>query len=154
MTWPHDDTQSLIAFYGKPWIDSSLLVDVTPPFVMKYESAIVHGLLVHNKIAVALSTALKTIWDHYGNDQHIIDATGISNYSGSYNYRSVRGAGNLSCHAFGAALDFDAENNPLGAAHGSMARPCIDAFKSVGAVWGGDFIHRKDWMHFQFANEG
>ena len=151
--WPHDDTASLIAFYGKPWEDSSLLVHVPPPFIMKYEGAIIHGILIHQKCAAALALALSSIWKYYGQSQDQIDASGVSNYSGSYNYRSVRGASNLSCHAFGAALDIDAEHNMLGSSHGNMKQPVVDAFKMVGAFWGGDFIHRKDWMHFQFAKE-
>jgi hypothetical protein len=151
--WPHDDQQSLIAFYGKPWLDGALLTHVIPPFTMKYEGAVIHGILVHRKCADALMTALNTCWDHYGHEQAQIDAVGLSNYSGSFNYRSVRGVSRLSCHAFGAAIDIDAEHNPLGALHGRMAQPVIDAFKSVGCIWGGDFKSRKDWMHFQFAHE-
>ena len=151
--WPHDDTDSLIAYYGRPWDDPNLLVHVPPPFIMKYEGAVIHGILIHNKCAAALATALSSAWKFYGQDQSQIDATGLSNYSGSYNYRSVRGASNLSCHAFCAALDIDAEHNMLGAAQGAMRKPVVDAFKYVGATWGGDFIHRKDWMHFQFAHE-
>jgi len=153
-TWPHDDTASLIAFYGKPWEDGSLLVHVVPPFVMKYEGAVIRGITIHKKCADALTEALNTAWISYKKDQAAIDASGLSNYSGSFNYRNVRGASNLSCHAFGAALDIDAEHNPLGAVKGRMPQEVVQAFKSVGAFWGGDFIHRKDWMHFQFAREG
>lgn len=154
MNWPHDDTQSLIEFYGKPWGDLGLLTHVTPPFQMRYESTPIHGILIHKKCADALAEALAAIWDHYGHDQGAIDKSSISRYSGSYNYRNVRGAGNLSCHAFGAAIDIDAEHNSLGSVHSQMDPVVISAFKSVGAFWGGDFIHRKDPMHFQFAHEG
>ena len=85
--------------------------------------------------------------------QTALDASGLSNYSGSYNYRNVRGATSLSCHAFGAALDIDAEHNPLGATSWHMPQQVVAAFKSVNATWGGDFIHRKDSQHFQFAHE-
>ena len=151
--WPHDDTNSLIAFYGKPWEDSSLLTHVTPPFVMKYEGTQIHGILFNVKCAGALLQALNNAWDAYGHDQAAIDASGLSNYSGSYNYRDVRGATNLSCHAFGAAIDIDAEHNPLGSNSGAMPQQVVDAFKAAGAFWGGDFVHRKDEMHFQWATE-
>lgn len=152
-TWPHDDEQSLISFYGKPWEDSSLLVHVIPPFYMFYAGAIVRGILIHKKCADALEEALHTCWDHFDRDQHQVNLCGLSNYSGSFNYRNVRGAHSLSCHAFGAAIDIDAENNQLGSLKGAMNQVVVDAFKSVGAFWGGDFVHRKDQMHFQFANE-
>lgn len=152
-TWPHDDTQSLRAFYGQPWINSALLTHVTPPFQMKYEGALIHGILIHKKCALALGEALQTIWDNYNHDQAALDATGFTNYSGSYNYRSVRGASNLSCHAFGAAIDVNAEKFPM---HSDLrfAQPILDAFYAVGAFYGGDFKSRKDPMHFEFAKEG
>lgn len=153
MIWPHDDTDSLLDFYGAPWKNPGLLTHVQPPFVMRYEGAVIHGILFHIKCAPALNTALAAIWEHYGHDQGAIDAAGLSNYSGSYNFRSIRGATRLSCHSFGAAIDIDAEHNPLGAAQGRMPAAAVDAFSSVAAMWGGNFRTRKDWMHFQFAHE-
>jgi D-alanyl-D-alanine carboxypeptidase len=160
--WPHDDNASLITFYGQPWEDLSLLTHVAPPFVMRYEGAQVHGILIHVKCSDALNAALNAAWVHYGHDQAQIDASGLSNYSGSYNYRTVRGATNLSCHAFGAALDIDAEHNPMYYNPNvglplrppcAMPQPVVDAFNTVGATWGGTFLHRVDKMHFQFAHE-
>lgn len=151
-SWPHDDTADLVTFYGKPWIDSKLLAHCTPPFRVRYEGAPVHGLLVHVKVVPALAKALQLIWQAFACDQAALDATGFTNYSGAFNYRSVRGVARLSCHAFGAALDFDAEHNAMGTA-GSMDPRIIDCFKSVGAFWGGDFRSRKDPMHFQFTHE-
>lgn len=151
-TWPHDDYTSLVGFYGKPWQKPDLLTHVIPPFQMKFEGALIHGILIHEKCALALNEALQKIWQAYGS-QPAIDATGFSNYSGSYNYRNVRGATSLSCHAFGAAIDVNAEKLSLGSTK-RLPDPIIQAFKSVGAFYGGDFIHRKDPMHLQFANEG
>lgn len=153
--FPHDDESALEAFYGKPWNRPELLTHVVPPFDMRYEGALIRGILIHNKCATSLSNALDAIWEFYQHDQAKIIASGIGNYSGAFNYRNVRGSGTkLSCHSFGAAIDIDAEHNPLGAAHGTLAQPVIDIMKEHGATWGGDFIHRKDWMHFQWANEG
>ena len=155
--WPHDDTTSLIAFYGKPWEDTSLLTHVPPPFVMKYEGTQIHGILIHVKVADALLAALNAAWTFYGKDQAQIDASGLSNYSGSYNYRNVRGASSLSCHAFGAAVDIDAEHNPMyynpNVVPCRMPSPVVNAFVSNGATWGGSFQHRVDKMHFQYAHE-
>ena len=38
----------------------------------------------------------------------------VSKFSGSYVNRLVRGSSRKSCHAFGAALDFDADDLPMG----------------------------------------
>ena len=156
-SWPSDNTASLIAFYGKPWETPSLLTHVAPPFAMYYEGTLIHGILIHTKCAAAVTEALNNAWQAYGMDQKQIDASGLSNYSGSYNYRNVRGASSLSCHAFGAALDIDAEHNPMWYAGAPkpfhMPNQVVAAFKSVNATWGGDFTHRHDPMHFQFAHE-
>lgn len=151
--WPHDDMQSLRAFYGQPWINTALLTHVVPPFQMKYEGTLIHGILIHKKCAQALSEALQKIWDSYNHDQAAVDNTGFTNYSGSYNYRNVRGAQTLSCHAFGAAIDINAEELPMHSEK-RLAQPILDAFKAVGAFYGGDFKTRTDPMHLQFANEG
>lgn len=150
--WPHDDTESLLSFYGRPWQDLSLLTHVVPQFRLTYGGTTVHAVLIHKNCADALNEAFQTIWDTFGHDQDALDATGFTNYSGSYNYRNVRGASRLSCHSFGAALDFDAAHNAMGTP-GSMDPRIVAAFKAVGAFWGGDFKHRSDPMHFQFAHE-
>jgi hypothetical protein len=41
----------------------------------------------------------------------------VTHFSGSYNYRPIRGSTRLSVHAFEATLDFDAENQPMTYAH-------------------------------------
>lgn len=154
--WPHDDTESLIEFYGKPWEDTSLLTHVAPPFAMYYEGTQIHGILIHVKCADSLLAALNTAWDAYGRDQAQVDEAGLSNYSGSYNYRSVRGSDRLSCHAFGAAIDIDAEQNPMNYNGDLGAIPAIvvNAFKAQGWFWGGDYKSgRLDPMHLQAAAE-
>lgn len=151
-TWPHDDSTSLINFYGQPWLNSGLMTTVVPPFRLTFEGTVVHGILIHKKCAKALTEALQTIWDTYNHDQAALDATGFTKYSGSFNYRNVRGGQRLSCHAFAAAMDFDAEDIPLGSPK-RLPDNIVRAFTAVGAFYGGDFINRKDGMHIQFANE-
>lgn len=157
--WPHDDMQSLVAFYGDPNdanFHSEQIVRIMPPWQLFYAGRPwTHGIEVHRKCASALSAALQEIWEHAGRTQAAIDACGLSNFSGSYVNRDVRGhPGVKSVHAFGAAFDFDAEHNPLGATRGAMPSEAVASFKHQEGTWGGDFVHRKDWMHFQFAYEG
>lgn len=156
---PHDDTASLLAFYGKPWEDSNLLTRVEPPFPMVYreDNAVytIKSIQFHVKGAAALKAALDACWDAGNHDLSNPLFNHIRNFSGSYNYRPIRGSSRLSCHAFGAAIDFDAEHLPLGKGVPSSEMPqvVVRAFKDQGFFWGGDYTGRKDPMHFQLAHE-
>lgn len=57
----------------------------------------------------------------------------------------------LSVHTWGLAVDINAATNPLGG-ETDMPDAFIHAFKSEGFVWGGDFQHTKDPMHFQLVS--
>jgi len=75
----------------------------------------------------------------------------IHSYQGIYAFRPIRGIGaRLSLHAFGAAIDLNAETNPLGG-DGDMDPRVVEVFRHFGFRWGGDFAGRKDPMHFQYA---
>lgn len=152
--WPADDQAALLRFYGTPGPDiDRQLVDVVPPFQMYYDGQPIKRIRFHRKAASALAAALKEIWEHYGHDQKKIDALGISKFAGAYNPRKVRGsATKWSNHAYGAAIDLNAEENGFGKGHGSIPQPVIDAFKRQGARWGGDYHGRTDPMHFEFCD--
>ena len=154
--WPHDNTESRNAFYGDPGrgVIDARLVPVVPPFAIFYETTRVKKIMFHEKCAPALILALQEIWDYYGRDQKAIDHVGMSKYSGAYNHRLVRGSSTKwSNHAYGAAIDFNAEENGL-YAKGNMPQPVIDAFCRQGAMWGGWYTGRKDPMHFEFVDNG
>ncbi len=156
MRWPNDDPESLKAFYGDPATGEPgrRLVAVTPPFKMSYAGQPIKSIQFHRKAAPALLAALNAIWDHYERDQAKIDALGISKFSGAYNPRLIRGSKvKWSNHAYGAAIDLNAEDNGL-YAKGNMPLPVIAAFKGQGALWGGDYRGRKDPMHFEFCSRG
>lgn len=154
--WPKDTPQALKAFYGDPAkgeVERQLVL-VTPPFKMTYEGHPVTAIRFHKKAASALQAALDAIWEHYGHDQAAIDRAGISKYAGSYNKRLIRGsATRWSNHAFGAAIDLNADENGLGQS-GNMPPAVIAAFKAQGAKWGGNYVGRKDPMHFEFVDNG
>lgn len=156
--FPHDDTASLLAFYGRPWEDSSLFAEVPVPFTMTFRED--NGTLLpirqikfHKKAAAQLERVLANIADLAKSYPDVLKH--MQHFSGSYNYRPIRGSSRLSCHAFGAAADFHAEVLPLG--HGvpssTMPQAVVDAFKAEGFFWGGDYHGRKDPMHFQSAHE-
>lgn len=71
-----------------------------------------------------------------------------------YEYRQNRNANNLSCHASGTAIDFNAPSHPNGAA-GTYSAEQVRAIREIQAelmgvvYWGGDFSGTKDEMHFE-----
>jgi hypothetical protein len=74
----------------------------------------------------------------------------VHSWGGLYGFRAIRGSTHLSLHAFGAAVDLNAETNPLGGP-GDMSSDLIDVFEHFGFFWGGNFHSRPDPMHFQYA---
>lgn len=153
---PHDDTASLLAFYGKPWENSQLLTGVPCPWQLFYDGQPWnHPIRFHVKAAPYLEQALNEIWDKAGHDNQSDLLEHVAHFSGSYNYRPVRGSSRLSTHAFGASIDFDAQRLPLGKAvpASEMPQEVVTAFDNAGFTWGGRFRGRKDVMHFQWTRE-
>jgi len=72
-----------------------------------------------------------------------------------YAFRDIRGIpGKLSNHSSGTAIDLNATQHPLGKVGTFPAEkvPMIRALaKKYGLIWGGDYQHRKDEMHFEIA---
>lgn len=70
-------------------------------------------------------------------------------------FRMIRGStDNLSNHSSGTAIDLNATRHLLGKSgtFPSEKVPMIRALaKKYGMIWGGDFRHRKDEMHFEIA---
>lgn len=75
----------------------------------------------------------------------------VQYFGGCYAFRPQRGAGQLSAHAWGIAIDLNPETNRQGSA-GDMDDGVVEVFRSLGFTWGGDWQGtRKDPMHFQFC---
>ncbi|MHC2284639.1 M15 family metallopeptidase [Bradyrhizobium barranii] len=67
----------------------------------------------------------------------------------------VRGSSTKwSNHAYAAAIDLNAGENALGVKKGTMPHFVVDAFCRQGAMWGGWYTSRPDWMHFEFVDNG
>lgn len=158
---PHDDTASLLAFYGDPrsnlerW-KADNVVGVNCPWTLYYEGEPwSHPIQFHKKVAQYLKRSMDTVWTAANQDDKSPLLIHVRNFSGSGNFRPVRGSSRLSTHAFWAAVDFDAEKLPLG--HGvaktAMPEQVVNAFIACGAFWGGNYTGRKDPMHFQWAHE-
>lgn len=76
-----------------------------------------------------------------------------------YSYRKNRNANNLSCHASGTAIDYNAPKHPNGK-HGTWTAAQIAEVRKilaeVGGVvkWGEDFHGTVDGMHFEIHGSG
>ena len=68
-------------------------------------------------------------------------------------YRNIRGGSTLSAHAYGLAIDLEADANPMtknkGAAH-TMPGSSGDIAARYGFEWGGNWRSTVDFMHFQW----
>jgi hypothetical protein len=127
-----------------PNFEAKYIAPFTLPYPIRYAgvpktTARCHHLLADNFIAVF--TDIQTAG--------LIDKA--NDYSGIFATRPIRGYSKFpSCHSWGIAIDLEATDNPLGST-GHMDPGVIAIFKKHGFFWGGDFIHRHDPMHFQFA---
>jgi hypothetical protein len=159
-------------FYGNPrgqggsvvsqkWYRENI-VFVPVPWPMKMGSINITRIAFHKKAAEALQAVFAEIKATMSMAE--IKEAGLTEFSGSFNYRPMRGGSALSMHAYGCAIDFDAANNGLGDRTPKLAKypKVIKAFLNQGAIWGGDWDgdgdtldeRRCDGMHFQFARLG
>jgi D-alanyl-D-alanine carboxypeptidase len=155
--FPHPN--DVVKFYGDPTAHNTAwqrenLVMCEPPFAMHFGRFPIKRFMCHKHVKQSLDIVLLALWDECGKDQGKIDAGHISNFSGCYNFRNTRGSSSLSMHAFGAAIDFDAENNAMYHGAGEQGffkrdSAIVQIFKSKGWFWGGEFAFRKDPMHFE-----
>lgn len=158
--WPLE--KDAFEFYGDPrgnhgaysaeWAHENL-VHVPCPWQIHMGEAPVPFILIHRKCAESLHRVLWKTWDAMGQSQANINKAGFGVFSGSFNYRCIRGATAISMHAFGAAIDWDAPDNPMGFGNlkhrFSDATPLIANFKEEGWRWGGDYHGRHDFMHVE-----
>jgi len=134
-----------------PQWEKDNLVEFVPPWQMLAAGApkiVVKQFQVHRKVKSSLENVFNSIWDRCGKSQGQINAIGLQQFGGSFNFRLRRTAAKLSVHAFGAALDLNPQDNPLGG-RPCMAQFVIDAFRSEGWTWGGSFHSTPDPMHFE-----
>jgi len=76
----------------------------------------------------------------------------IKTFDGCYNIRHVRGSDSaLSIHSWGAAIDLNAADNPLGS-NGTWSAAFLKVMSSHGIYCGQNWKGRKDPMHFALVN--
>jgi hypothetical protein len=146
--WPSSDQSSLRAFYGAPG-DESQLVRIEFPYPMLYDGKRVTSTRVHKKCAASLLRVLTAIRDRMQAASHIRDEA--EDFGGVFNFRLKRGGSSYSLHAYGAAIDLDADDNSFRASwpmQSDMPLEIIEEFAREGWVSGGAFWGF-DAMHFQ-----
>lgn len=159
--WPKDTMAAKIAFYGDPrgphgvnstWFAKNI-IRVVPLFQMTYAGKPIKSIAFHRKCSDALLAALEEIWNECGKSQKEIEKYSLNEFGGSFNYRLIRGSANLSNHSFGIAIDIAPTGNALGVTKGKMPPFAVKAFDNQSARWGGRYVGRKDWMHYEFVTK-
>lgn len=148
--WP---TQAQCAsFYGPP--GQVKLQSIELPYPFYYDGRLMKSTSVHTKIASTVKKILTRVKDHYGVEK--INELKLSDYSGCYNPRRMRGGSAWSMHAYACALDFNAADNQLrwGRDRARFAKPMYNRWWELWEEEGAVSLGRTanyDWMHLQFA---
>lgn len=131
------------------WTENLVWVDV--PELAQVPGAPADCKVRFHKLAVEPLQAMFRDWEAKGLLRRLLS------FDGGYAPRLQRGSKTvLSAHAFGSAIDLNAEWNklskspaPLGA-KGSLLE-LVQIANAHGFYWGGHFSSRKDGMHFELA---
>ena len=74
---------------------------------------------------------------------------------GTFSWRAnVNDPSQMSLHSFGIAIDINDDVNCNGCTRSDFPPEVINAFKSHGFRWGGDYHGKKDPMHFEWLGYG
>lgn len=106
--WPINTNAAMRDYYGEPGDESNLTL-IEFPYPMYYGEKLVTRTRCHKKVAESLLRILNRIGKRYGGTREILEPA--SDYAGVYNFRNKRGGTRLSVHAWGAAIDLDADDN-------------------------------------------
>jgi hypothetical protein len=127
-----------------PHFESRYVEPFTLPYPLFYEGIKVTRARCHHLIVENVRQAFEAIKAAGLQDQ-------VKNYSGIYNARSIRGqTAHPSTHSWGIAIDLEAGKYPLGSTR-RFPDDIVKIFQDAGFFYGGDFVSRKDPMHFQFC---
>lgn len=130
------------------WAEENL-VTVPIPQIKALPPYFTGKITVHKKVAGQFQ-ALFNEWEKAGLTGHLLT------YDGAYQPRLIRGSNtNLSNHAFGVAIDLNAEWNKLAVipalkGQKGSVRELVPIAERLGFYWGGHFS-RNDGMHFEIA---
>lgn len=151
--FPSDSIPSLTKFYGTPEQAGNQLALIKVPWLMYYEGKPVKAISIHQNVAIYVTLIFQEIWNKANLNQAQINKWGLNIYDGSYNNRPIAGSKRKSVHAFGGAMDIDADHNADSKAHGNrqlahMSEYVIEVFANHGFLCLGSRFDR-DFMHLQ-----
>lgn len=155
MSWPKQDYNSMVKFYGPVGSNQTTLV-LPYTMVLDWEtSKTVTKMTCHEKVHDSLERIFKKTLDHYGLEK--IKQLKLHEFGGCLNVRKMRGGSAWSIHSWGAAVDIDADRNQLkwGRDKAVLAKPEYNEFWKIVASEGWTSLGQArnyDWMHFQAAN--
>jgi hypothetical protein len=139
----------LIATFGNldtPDFESTYIEPFLLPYPLFYSGTKVTRARCHHLIVENFQQAFEAIQSAGLRDQ-------VKNYSGIYAARPIRGqTAHPSTHSWGIAIDLEADKYPLGSTQ-RFPDSIVKIFQDAGFFYGGDFISRKDPMHFQFCTK-
>jgi D-alanyl-D-alanine carboxypeptidase len=127
-----------------------------PQFELKYiQTFDLPYPLLFNRIPVARARCHRLIVDNFSAVFADILSAGLdkeaTEFCGIYAVRPIRGLPKFpSLHSWGVAIDLNCSEFPLGSTKRQDDK-LVKIFEKHGFFYGGDFSHRKDPMHWQFA---
>lgn len=129
-----------------PHFESRYIEVFTLPYPLFYDGTKVTRARCHHLIVENFEKAFEEIKAAGLQDQ-------VKNYSGIYNVRSIKGQSeHPSTHSWGIAIDLESEEYPLSSKK-RFPDAIVNIFQNAGFFYGGNFIARKDPMHFQFCTK-
>jgi hypothetical protein len=150
--WPRQ--ADVKKFYGEPGENQIRLTSPYPLYLDWALSTKVSSFMCHEKIHDAAARVMGRVLDAYGLDK--IHELGLDQFGGCLNVRRMRNGQAWSMHAWGIAIDWDADRNPLRASSKTalMATPpyakFLDLWEEEGFISLGR-LRNFDWMHVQAA---
>jgi hypothetical protein len=113
-------------------------------------------VMIHERVAAALTRVAAKL-EKIAVDGPTSPAI-LSRLSGTFNWRSIAGTDRLSAHAFGIAIDLNADaadywrwSDDRAWRH-ALPPEVVRAFEEEGFIWGGRWYHF-DTMHFEYRPE-
>lgn len=151
--WPHDDSDSLLNFYGEPGEDNVML-KLPYSFRLAWDlNTTVDRVMVHDKCKDAWAEIFERTLQTYG--LKTLQELRLHYFGGGMAQRAIRGGSRLSTHNW-CAMDFDPARNGLNTKwrDAAFSHPDYQEFweivESVGGVSLGK-TRNYDAMHIQFA---
>src|SRR6516165_3247693 len=154
--WPTEGSPELDQFFGPIEVDedgdlvagweAEHLTLIKCPWILTLSwnhSQTTRSIRCNKKVADSLSGILDDIWSYYEKDQTQIMRARMHLYGGCFEFRRKRGLSGISMHAYGAAIDFDPDGNPMYFAGSEvdihMPAQVVKIFADAGWKWGNNF---------------